>query len=177
MKYFYLLLLCLSVSSCGPFIPGCSLPARQSESLSEEQFSPEPATDFSLPALDGGTVELSDLRGRVVLLDFWTTWCPPCQVSTPALNQLYGKLKGEKVQFLAISLDEDIASVKEYVKEKKIPFPTLIGTGSSVDEDYQVRAIPTFVIVDPQGQSVARFSGFYPGMEKEIESKIRSLLK
>jgi len=136
----------------------------------------QPAPEFTLADLEGKTHSLKDYRGKVVLLDFWATWCGPCRVSTPALGRLHQKLKARNFAVLSISVDDSADPVKKYVKKQNVPFLTLMAD-SNVQAEYRVRAIPTFVLVDAEGVIVKIFQGFAPSMEDAWEREILKLLK
>ena len=111
------------------------------------------APDFTLATLDGSTVRLADLRGKVVLLNFWATWCPPCKAEMPdldALQRIYGESQGLVV--LGINLQEDAGTVASFVQERNLSFPVLLDTDGTVTSGlYQVRPLPTSFIIDRQG--------------------------
>jgi cytochrome c biogenesis protein CcmG/thiol:disulfide interchange protein DsbE len=111
------------------------------------------APDFTLATPDGATVRLADLRGKVVLLNFWATWCPPCKAEMPDLDVLqrtYGESQGLVV--LGINLQEGAGTVASFVQERNLGFPVLLDTDGSVTSDlYQVRPLPTSFIIDRQG--------------------------
>jgi len=112
----------------------------------------EPAPAFRLAALGGGEVDLSDYRGRVVLLDFWATWCKPCHEQARILAPLYEVLRGEGVEFLAIDSGEDAETVQRYVAKNPFPYPVLLDPEDSVGLGLGVVALPTVVIVDTEGR-------------------------
>ncbi len=111
------------------------------------------APDFTLVALDGGAVRMVDLRGKVVLLNFWATWCPPCKAEMPdldALHRTYGESQGLIV--LGVNLQEDPGTVAPFVHEHDLSFPILLDADGHVTSDlYHVRPLPTSFIIDRQG--------------------------
>ena len=111
------------------------------------------APDFTLADLDGGTVRMDDLRGKVVLLNFWATWCPPCKAEMPDLDALYrtyGESQGLVV--LGVNLQEDAETVAPFVRERDLSFPILLDAEGRVTSDlYHVRPLPTSFIIDRQG--------------------------
>ncbi|AIE87550.1 peroxiredoxin family protein [Fimbriimonas ginsengisoli] len=111
--------------------------------------------DFVLNDLDGKAWSLSALRGKVVLVNFWATWCPPCRKEMPDLADLYTKFKDKGLVVLAIS-DEEMSKVKPFVAEKAMPFPVLLDPGRKVNERYQVDGIPKSFIYDRNGKLVAQ---------------------
>ncbi len=121
---------------------------------SEAGYIPEenaPAADFSLTTIDNKVVRLSDYRGKVVFLNFWATWCPPCRMELPSMEKLYTKLQGKPFVMLAVNVDEsDPANVKSFAKSMNLTFPVLIDDGS-VSGLYRVNAIPTTFILRKDG--------------------------
>ena len=113
----------------------------------------KPAADFRLTALDGQTVALRDLRGKVVLLNFWATWCPPCKAEMPDLNALY-RDNGTKHNFVVIgvNVEEDRSAVEAFARQLDIAFPLLLDASGQVsDGSYHIRSLPTTLIVDRDG--------------------------
>ena len=117
----------------------------------EQQGGPS-APDFDLPDLDGGRVRLADYAGRVVLVEFWATWCGPCRLQAQILEELYKEVKGPSVEFLAISLGEPDGIVRAFVEERPFPYPVAIDTEEVLGISLQVYALPTVMVVDPQGR-------------------------
>jgi peroxiredoxin len=112
---------------------------------------PRAAEDFTLAALDGGTFRLADQRGRVVLVNFWATWCPPCLEEMPAMERLWRKHKDAGFVLVAVSVDTDPKKVAPFVKEHTLTFPVALDTKMAVAERYGVRALPSSFIVDKAG--------------------------
>lgn len=133
------------------------------------------AADFSLPSLDGETVTLSELKGKVVLVDFWTTWCPPCKNSIPHLIYLYEKYKDQGFIVLGIGL-EDKEPLEKFTAEYKITYPILLGT-RDVAQTYGVQAIPKSIFIDRKGAIRKVQTGFAPELAPVFESFVDSLLK
>jgi cytochrome c biogenesis protein CcmG/thiol:disulfide interchange protein DsbE len=109
-----------------------------------------PAPDFKLEALDGSSLNLADLRGRPVLINFWATWCGPCQQEMPLIQQYYQKYNSDLV-VLAVNSDEPKADVQAFVTNLNLTFPVLLDPGMKVEDLYQVRAFPTTFFVDKSG--------------------------
>ena len=134
--------------------------------------SGKPAPDFKLKTLDGKEVSLSDYRGKVVLINFWATWCPPCREEMPLFTKVYRKYKGRGFEILAVSTDSSIDPVKKFVKEYKLPFPVLMDDGKVSTELYRVQGLPTSFLIDREGRIVKVRLGKY----KEIESDLKKVL-
>jgi peroxiredoxin len=121
-------------------------------------------------------VSLSSMKGKVLLLNFWATWCPPCVAEMPSLNRLYGHLKSRGLEVIAISIDRSADDVKEFLGKKGFNFTILMDQGSSVAKRYRVFSTPTTFLIDKNGNIVERFFGDYDWQDKEIEAKIEKLL-
>jgi peroxiredoxin len=111
--------------------------------------------DFTLTDLHGARHTLKDLRGKVVLVNFWATWCPPCRKELPDLETLYTRFKDQGLVILAIS-DEDAAKVKPFIAARDIHFPILLDPGRRVNELFQIEGIPKSFVYDRGGKLVAQ---------------------
>ena len=120
-------------------------------SLSETPQSRAP--DFTLTALDGTQVRLADLGGKVVLLNFWATWCPPCKAEMPDLNALHEKYgTAQDFVVLGVNVEEDTATVKQFVEQHKLAFPIVLDRDSRVTTQlFGVRPLPTTFVIDREG--------------------------
>ncbi|MDR0784645.1 MAG: TlpA family protein disulfide reductase [Treponema sp.] len=118
-----------------------------------------PVTDFSLPLLNGNMVRLSSLRGKVVFLNFWATWCPPCRAEMPSMESLYQRFKEKGLEFLAVDLMEDRDDVLSFVSANKLSFPIAIDTDGRASENYSTGYIPTTFIIDKGGDVIAATVG------------------
>ena len=114
-------------------------------------------SDFSLKDLKGKSWTLSQLRGQVVLINFWATWCPPCRKEMPDLETLYKRFSGEGLVILAIS-DEDDAKVRPFIAEQKYTYPILLDPGRLINTRYQIEGIPETLLYDHSGKLVAQSS-------------------
>lgn len=113
-----------------------------------------PAPEFALNSLDGQEVSLSDLLGKVVVLNFWATWCDPCRAEMPDLERTYQAYKDKNVELVGISVDTDTQLVDSFVKEVGVTYTILLDPSNRVASDYAIRAIPTTYIVDEKGMIV-----------------------
>ena len=133
------------------------------------------APDFQLPTLDGDELSLSSLRGQVVLVDFWATWCGPCRQEMPALQRLHEEFAGRGVEIVAISMDAQTEAVAPYARREGLTFPILLG---SVAEQvrYRVAGLPTLFVVDQGGIIRFQHVGYSPGAEPVLAEEIEALL-
>jgi peroxiredoxin len=111
-----------------------------------------PAADFTLPTLDGRTVSLAELRGKVVLLNFWATWCKPCTTEMPAMQATYDRLRDKGFVVLAINELEDVPKVREHIRTYQHTFPVLLDQDNAVANLYGVYGLPVSVFVDAEGR-------------------------
>jgi peroxiredoxin len=119
-----------------------------------------PAPSFTLPGLDGKMVSLDDYKGKVVLLNIWATWCPPCVDEMPSMEKLYQELKGEAFEILAVSID--VLGAKEvipFMKKHKLSFPGLTDTNGAIKSLYQTTGVPESFIIDKDGIIVEKIIG------------------
>ncbi|MFO0586734.1 MAG: TlpA disulfide reductase family protein [Polyangiaceae bacterium] len=137
------------------------------------------APDFTLPALDGSTVHLSDFKGKVVLIDFWSTTCDPCLAEMPHLVDLYKANKDKGLVVLAVSLDgpESRAQVSTIVHDKEMIFPVLLDEETTVVAQYNPkREMPFSVVVGKDGSVAWKRAGYQPGSEAQITSAVEKAL-
>ena len=113
------------------------------------------AEDFTLPALDGGTFRLAEQRGKIVLVNFWATWCPPCLEEMPAMERLWRKHKDAGFVLVAVSVDTDPQKVTPFVNEHRLTFPVAFDTKMAIADRYGVRALPSSFIVGRDGTLAA----------------------
>jgi thiol-disulfide isomerase/thioredoxin len=136
------------------------------------------APDFTLKDLRGHDVKLSEYRGHVVLLDFWATWCPPCQETIPELVSVEKKYKNKGIVVLGISIDEgrDIATkLSAFSKEHEMNYPILLGS-DAVEETYNIRSIPTMLLVDREGKVRELYMGYMENFQDIVSAEIDKLI-
>jgi peroxiredoxin len=139
--------------------------------------APGAAPAFALKSLTGETVSLASLKGNVVFIDFWATWCPPCRISMPSVERLHADYKGKPVRVIGVSVDEDIDALRAFVKKKKTAHPVLMDPDSATASAYGAEGIPHFAVVDREGRLIDQWSGFAPGFSDDWRKTIDRLLK
>ncbi|MCB9136642.1 MAG: redoxin domain-containing protein [Anaerolineales bacterium] len=132
----------------------------------------KPAPDFTLENLDGEQVSLADLRGKVVLLNFWATWCGPCRIEMPTLQSRHEKYP-EQLALIAIDFDEPKENVAAFVKELGLTFPVLLDPGANIQDAYRVRGYPTSVFLDQEG--VVQFVHIGIMSEEQLDDYLKEL--
>jgi peroxiredoxin len=149
-------------------LAGCDSQPGRAEERDQDPFArlnltrvtpPTPAPDFTVPGLTGGPLRLADFRGRVVLLNFWATWCPPCREEMPSMERLYQRYRERGFTILALSVDRNVAAIPGFVDGFRLTFPIGLDPESTVATLYRVRALPTTVVIDRAGQVVAGAAG------------------
>jgi len=145
---------------------GFSIPER-------ELSSPE----FELEDLAGKKAALSFWRGKLVLLNFWATWCPPCRAEMPSLELLYRDLKNEGFELVAVDLQEDRKEVQGFQAELGLSFPILLDRDGRVGSRYGVRNIPTSYLLDREGLILGRLIGGSEWHDAEVVKVLRAILK
>lgn len=136
----------------------------------------KPAPDFEAKALDGKTLRLSGLRGKVVLLDFWATWCGPCEETIPHLLELYRLHGARGLEIVGISVDDTDSDVPPFVAQHGMRYPVVVDSDKDLLELYGVRSIPTSVLVDREGRIRGRWLGSGDEVERELEAAVLKLL-
>jgi peroxiredoxin len=139
--------------------------------------APVPATDFTLPSRDGGTLRLSDLKGQVVMINFWATWCGPCRQEMPLLQQLYGKYEPLGFTLLGVNVEPDSAPAQEWLRKVPVTFPVLFDRDNKVSAQFGVEAMPSTVLIDRQGNVRHVHRGYKPGDESTYADLVRGLVK
>ena len=130
-----------------------------------------PAPDFSLPQLDGQTLQLSSYRGKVVVLDFWATWCDPCREETPYLVQLQQKYGDRGLQIIGISMDDGPEPVRDFYQQFHMNYPVVMGTAKTGELYGGVLGLPIAFFVDREGKIYSKKIGAQSAaaLEREIE--------
>jgi thiol-disulfide isomerase/thioredoxin len=140
----------------------------------DKQGATVAAPDFTLQDVSGKKVRLADLKGRVVMLEFWATWCPPCREEIPTLERLHKEYSGKGLTILAVSLDEGgWDEVKAFVAVRKITYTVLRGT-EDVSTLYKIRLIPAMFLIDKEGNIKKQYMG--GGSTEDVEQMIKALL-
>src|SRR3989338_8103081 len=132
---------------------------------------PVEAPDFSLAALDGGDVRLSELRGRVVVMEFWATWCGPCRYSSPSLEVMYRKYRDRGVTILLVNQAESPEEIRAWA-EGRFTAPMLLDAQQAVARQYRVTGLPTLFIIDQQGMIRYHEAGDGGGVGGGLEPRL-----
>lgn len=132
-----------------------------------------PAPDFTLPNLQGGKVSLSDFRGKLLMLNFWASWCVSCREEMPAMERLYQRYKNQGFVILGVNIKDEKESALSFVEELKITFPIAFDPKGKVGLVYGAWGIPTTYLIDAKGMALARVVGsadwYSPGARELVE--------
>jgi peroxiredoxin len=135
------------------------------------------APDFTLHVMDGPNLRLKEQRGRVVMVNFWATWCGPCRQEMPQLNRLYEKYKASGFVLLGVNVDDDQRKAAEVAAKLGVTFPVLLDTDKAVSKLYDLSTMPSTVLIDRDGKVRYVHRGYLTGYEDNYEKQIRELLK
>ncbi len=150
-----------------PFAAGCTGPVRV--------FDVRPAPDFTLPDVQGRSVTLSEHKGKVVIVDFWATWCAPCLKELPVFQQLQDTYRDKGLQVIGISVDDNPAEVvPDFLKDLGITYTNLMGDEKVTDLYAPIEGIPTIFVIDRDGQIRRKAVGAVP--KDKVEAWINELL-
>jgi len=135
------------------------------------------APDFTLRTTDGKNLRLAEQRGRVVLVNFWATWCAPCRQEMPLLNQLYQKYEGSGFTLLGVNVDDDSRNAINLANKLGVSFPVLLDADKTVSKRYELSSMPSTLLIDRDGKVRYVHRGYQAGFEALYEKQIRELLK
>ena len=133
------------------------------------------ASEFVLKDIDGKEYRLSQYRGKVVVVNFWATWCPPCREEMPSMERAYEKLKKSGILILAINIGEDEDAIFKFTADYPVSFPLLMDQDSRVINQWPVTALPTTYVVDPEGRIVYRAIGSREWDNEALLKKLEAL--
>jgi len=167
------LMLSFSVLACGGNDKSGSNAQQNQEQKTQSEYKTAP--DFSIQSISGEQITLSDFRGKVVILDFWDTWCPPCRKGIPDFIEIYSSVKDSGFVMIGIAFGrEGVQKVKTFAQEYNINYPVIVATEQLMNDYGPIRSIPTAFIIDKKGRIIKRYVGLRP--KTEFEHDIQYLL-
>jgi len=147
-------------------LAGCSKPTSSAPDVPQ----------FSLTSLEGKTVAMKDLSNKVVIVDFWATWCGPCREEIPHLNELYSELKGKGLEIVGISMDTDgTDGVKDFAREFRIQYPIVMGDEKVAESFGGIIGLPTTFIIDRKGKIAKKYIGLPPA--EDMKRIVKGLME
>ncbi len=147
------------------------------EDESARTLEGRPAADFALKTLDGEVVSLKALRGKVVFLDFWASWCGPCRRSMPHIEDMYKSYKKQGFQVIGVNVDKDEAKARQFLRKINVSYPIALDSNAKLMGEYRVQSMPTAFLIDKKGIIRHRIVGFSDKIAAETKTKIEALLK
>jgi peroxiredoxin len=137
-----------------------------------------PAPGFSLQSRDGQQVSLASLKGKVVMVNFWATWCVPCRQEMPHLQALYDRYNSLGFELLAVNVEKNNAEgARKWLEETPVTFPVLFDPNNEVTKLYKVQTMPSTVLVARDGTMRFIHHGYKPGYESDYQTQVRALLR
>jgi peroxiredoxin len=136
-----------------------------------------PAPDFTLTDANGQSVTLSDLRGQVIMINFWASWCGPCRQEMPLLEQIHQRYEPLGFTLLGVNVEKNPADGQAFLKERPVSFPVLYDPENDISKLYDVVAMPSTVLIDRQGNVRYLHHGYKPGYENDYQDQIRALAR
>lgn len=156
-------------------------PAAAENLLRKLNFVPEAdvvrAPDFETLDLEGRNVRLDSYAGKVVILNFWATWCPPCRLEMPSMEKLYREFKDQGLAVVAVNFMESREPILDFVKEQGFTYPILMDRMSRIAESYGVRRLPETVLIGRQGTLLAKSTGYKDWYKEDVREFVSLLLK
>ncbi|MGD8784554.1 MAG: TlpA disulfide reductase family protein [Thioalkalispiraceae bacterium] len=159
------------------FILSTSLAVSSIASASQTTLDGAPAPDFTLKSRSGKNLRLSDFRGQVVMLNFWASWCGPCRTEMPILENFYKRYSKLGFVILGVNTESDTSKANAYLRDIKVSFPILYDTSSKVSKLYNIKAMPTTVMIDRNGKMRFLHQGYKAGYEKDYKKQIKKLIR
>lgn len=145
--------------------------SRWNEDRFKKELAGKPAPNLQATDIQGSKVSLAELKGKTVLLDFWTTWCPPCQSDASSVEKLNQKYGGKNLAIIGVSVDEDRATVENYLKKHPHTYPVVLSGENRLPPPYQIGIFPTYLIISPDGTLVTAEQGDkgFSKLRKDLE--------
>lgn len=135
----------------------------------------QPAPPISVTSTSGQKITLANYRGRVLLIDFFATWCLPCRDIVAHLNELKGKHAAQGLEILGLHVEEKNEALKNFIAENKVGYPVAVA-GEDLQTEYGLRSVPTMYLIDKKGVVAEKYMGYSDAVRKSLDSAIKRLL-
>lgn len=135
------------------------------------------APDFTLKSLKGTNLNLKEQRGKIIVINFWASWCGPCRKEMPVLETFYTKFQDLGVSVWGVNVEQENQAGRDFLADLNLTFPILFDASNTLSATYQVEAMPTTVIIDRDGKVRYAFKGYKPGYEKKYAKAIKTLIR
>ncbi len=163
----------MAAAMLGMFALFLAMPLRAADL---KDLTPKAAPELKLNTLEGRAMDLQQLRGKVVLVNFWASWCPPCRKEMPSMNRLNQVLKDQAFAILGVNAGENVAIVRDFLKQTPVNFPILMDEKGSSLKPWQAFVFPTSYVVDKQGRVRMGLLGSVEWDAPEVVARLKSLL-
>lgn len=137
----------------------------------------KPAPDFTLKSITGENLNLTEQRGKIIVINFWASWCGPCRKEMPVLEKFYAKYQDLGVSVWGVNVEQENQAGRDFLVDLNLTFPILFDATNTISATYQVEAMPTTVIIDRDGLVRYAFKGYKPGYEKKYAKAIKALIR
>ena len=165
--FFVVLIIGMLQSGRGGGRPGVN------DTLGEVDLTADAYSDFQITTLDGRELRLSDLRGSIVMVDFWSSWCPPCRAEASVLAEAYERWSELGVEFVGVSIWDNEEDVADFIKRNNIAYPNGIDGDGSIAVEFGVKGIPEKFFVNPQGEIVRKVNG--PNTSQSLDAVLTQM--
>lgn len=166
--------LVLSVTALA--LSGCGALGASKSDATQHPLARKPVPEVALELDQGGAFKPADAKGKVLVLDFWATWCGPCKASFPKVDAIYRKHKAEGLEVVAINEDDEHSKVPAFVSETKVSFAIAFDKDGKAAESFGVQTMPSSFVIDRRGVVRYAHSGYHPDDAAQIEAEIAGLL-
>ncbi len=171
-----LLLLSLLFFLSSTFWPFCSVHASPPSPFDLDMLMGQKAPEFSVKDIHGNLVSISSLKGNVILLNFWATWCPPCVSEMPSMDRLYQSFRHKGLTVIGVSMDGSVSAVKSFIKKNPVSFIVIVDSKQAISRSYKAFMTPLTFIIDKRGIVIDKYFGEQDWTDSGIVKKIESFL-
>ena len=137
----------------------------------------KPAPDFTLKSMTGLNLNLAEQRGKIIVINFWASWCGPCRKEMPVLQTFYDKYQDLGVSVWGVNVEQENQAGRDFLADLNLSFPILFDETNTISATYQVEAMPTTIIIDRDGVVRYAYKGYKPGYEKKYAKAIKKLIR